>query len=106
MANTVKRIVVHPKLYLAVEGKLQRVPPGTEITITKEQCERFGSKVADPSKQKKLKDGKVTEGGGSDLEAAQAETVKAYDALTKTAADLEAANKRIAKLEKAADNKK
>ncbi len=110
MAKSVKRVVVHPKLYMAVDGKLQRIPPGTEITITKEQCERFGDKVADPSGRKKLKDGKVSSGGDSgevaqltaDLNAAKAETKKAQDALVKTATDLDAAKKKVKALEAAA----
>ncbi len=34
-------VVVHPKQYLAVGGKLQHVPKGTEIVLSKEQGERM-----------------------------------------------------------------
>ena len=125
--KTVKRIVVHPKLYLRVDGKLQRVPPGTEVTVTKAQAESLGKKLADPADAKRLKDGELTsgdEGGNAEqleaaqgeitmlteqLEAAQgeaegakAETAKANEALTETATKLAASQEEVKKLKKAA----
>ena len=37
--------VVHPKLYLSVDGKLQKIKVGTPLPLTKEQAEKFGDKV-------------------------------------------------------------
>lgn len=115
MAN-VKRIVAHPKLYLRVEGKLQHIPKGTELTLTKEQAESLGAKVLDPKEAKKLdataKGGALTKGEGTEseavkelaaeLKAAKAETEKATKALTTTAAKLDTAQKEITALKAAA----
>ena len=49
MSAKLKRIVAHPKLYLAVGGVLHLVPKGTEITVTEEQAKRLGKKLSDPS---------------------------------------------------------
>jgi negative regulator of genetic competence, sporulation and motility len=111
----VTRIVAHPKLYLSVGGKLQHVKKGTEVTVTKSQAEEMGDKLIDGSRVDKLdtttKDGMPSEGAAeseavkqltADLEAANAETKKAQDALVKTATDLEAAKKAVKKLEAAA----
>ena len=38
----IKCEVIHPKLNLRVDGKLQRVPVGTELTLTEAQLEAFG----------------------------------------------------------------
>lgn len=116
MAKTVKRTVVHPKLYLRVDGKLQHVKKGTEVTITKEQCENLGAKLADPAKQKKLdttaEGGQASEGAApesevvkqltTELKEAKSDAKKAQMALQKVATDLDAATKEIAVLEKAA----
>ena len=37
--------VVHPKLYLAVAGKLQKVKVGTPLALTDEEAEKYGAKV-------------------------------------------------------------
>lgn len=103
MTKTVKRVVVHPKLYMAVEGKLQLVPVGTELTLTTEQAERLGKKVVDPAEQKKLVKGKMVEGSESEavaaltaeLEASKAETVKVTKALTDTATKLDVSEKAL-----------
>ena len=64
-----KRVVAHPKLYMAVAGKLQHVPKGTEVTVTEAQCKALGKKLMDPAEQKKLDTtvdgGKVGDGGAS-----------------------------------------
>lgn len=118
MAN-VKRIVAHPKLYLRVEGKLQHIPKGTEVTVTKDQCEKLGARLMDPAEAKKLKGGKLTKGDESESEAvkeltaelegvrkeaadAVKETGKATKALTATAAKLDTAQKEIKALKAAA----
>ena len=44
--------VVHPKLFLAVEGKLQKVEVGTQLTLNKEQVATLGDKV-EPIKEPK-----------------------------------------------------
>lgn len=44
--------VVHPKLYLAVEGKLQHVPAGTGISLTTGQAKKAGNKVVSISASK------------------------------------------------------
>lgn len=41
-AKKIKCEVIHPKLNLRVKGKLQRVPVGTELMLTKAQLEGFG----------------------------------------------------------------
>lgn len=49
--------VVHPKLYLAVEGKLQHVPQGTGISLTAGQAEKAGNKVISISASKTVEVG-------------------------------------------------
>lgn len=39
-------VVVHPKLCLAVEGKVQRVPKGTQLTIDKENLSQYKNLIA------------------------------------------------------------
>lgn len=34
-------VVVHKKLYLAVDGKLEKIPCGTEVTFTAKQAEKL-----------------------------------------------------------------
>lgn len=104
----VKRIVAHPKLYLAVGGKLQHVKKGTELVITKSQAKTMGGKLLDTSQAKKLdttKDGGAVSDEAAEvvrlttaLEEAVAETGKANTALTQTATNLEAAKKEIKSL--------
>jgi hypothetical protein len=104
-----KRIVAHPKLYLRVDGKLQLLPKGTEITVTKEQCEALGKKLMDPAEQKKLdattKGSKLTEGGEAESAAVTkltADLGAANEALVKTATDLESAKAEVKALKAAA----
>ncbi len=111
MAKTVKRIVAHPKLYMSVDGKLQHIPKGTELTVTGAQCESLGTKLMDPAEQKKLdataKGGKIVEGSSVEtealvrltakLDAAREETAKVTEALTATAAKLDTALRAAAK---------
>lgn len=89
-----KRIVRHPKLYLAVAGALQHVPKGTEVTVTDEQIKRLGKKLEDPAQAKALdataKGGKLVAAAGlSELEAklaaAEERAEKAESALVATA---------------------
>ena len=37
--------VVHPKLFLAVEGKLQKIEVGTQLTLNDKQVKTLGAKV-------------------------------------------------------------
>ena len=37
-------VVAHPKLFMAVDGKLQHVPKGTEITLTSTQAKGLVAK--------------------------------------------------------------
>lgn len=39
-------IVKHRRLYLAVDGELQHFPEGKQLTLTKEQAEKLGGRVA------------------------------------------------------------
>jgi hypothetical protein len=107
--KTVKRIVVHPKLTMRVDGHMQRVPVGTELTLTETQAKRLGRKVADPADKKALEsseDGGMVEGTESEavaaltaeLEAAKAELDKTKEALTATGAELTKATKEVAAL--------
>ena len=114
--KTVKRIVAHPKLYMRVDGKLQHIPKGTELTLTEGKAKDMGAKVLDPKEAKKLdataEGGALTKGEGTEseavkelaaeLKAAKAETEKATKALTATAAKLGAAQKEIKALKAAA----
>jgi len=43
--DEVKAIVVHPKLFMRVNGKLQHVKPGTELALSKKQAEKLGKKL-------------------------------------------------------------
>lgn len=88
--KTVKRTVVHPKLYLRVDGKLQRVPVGTEITVTKAQAKSHGAKVSDPSKASKLDDGKMSDGATESeaVAALKAELATSQEATATAAAEL------------------
>lgn len=94
----VKRIVVHPKLYMAVEGKLQHVKVGTELKLSASQAERLGAKLIDPAEQKRLD---TTVKGGKIVEGSPAET----EALAQMGAQLEALQKENAALKKAANKK-
>ncbi len=38
-------VMVHPRQYMRVNGKLQRVDKGTEIALSEEQAAKFGKKV-------------------------------------------------------------
>lgn len=49
-AKKVKRVVTHDKLYMRVDGKTVHVAKGTELSLTEEQAERLGKKVADAKK--------------------------------------------------------
>ena len=52
----IKRVVVHPKLYLGVDkkGKAKLTPVGTIVYLTETQCKSLGAKVSDPEEQKQL----------------------------------------------------
>lgn len=49
-----KRVIKHPKLYMRVNDKLQRMKVGTPVTVTKDQARRLGAKLADPADQKEV----------------------------------------------------
>lgn len=61
----VKRIVNHPKYYAHVEGKLTRIPPGSEILVTEEEATRKRSMLVDPSERTALVGGKLVKGSDS-----------------------------------------
>lgn len=44
MTDTVKKEVAHPNLFLRVNGKLQRMKVGTQVTLDKEVAERASVK--------------------------------------------------------------
>lgn len=46
--------VAHPKLYLSVNGKLQHVPQGTPIVLSKERAEKAGNKFMAIGNEKSL----------------------------------------------------
>jgi hypothetical protein len=106
----VTRVVAHPKVYMHVGGKMQHVVKGTEVVVVATEEAGKGAKLVDPAKIKRVdtttKDGTPeSDASTAALEAAKAETQKAQDALVKTAADLDAANKEIARLKAAAKKK-
>ncbi len=37
--------VVHPKLYLSIDGKTQKMEVGTPLVLTDKQAEAYGGKV-------------------------------------------------------------
>lgn len=47
-----KREVVHPKLFMRVNGERKHLAPGTLVDLTDEQVERLGKKVAIPGSTK------------------------------------------------------
>lgn len=55
MAGKVTHEVVHPKLFLAVGGKLQLVPAGTQLLLTDAMAKSLGSKVKSLAAKKTVK---------------------------------------------------
>lgn len=62
MAEKMTHEVLHPKLYLRVEGKLQHVEAGTELNLTKDQAKALGSKVRSLTEKKQLSSSGKNEG--------------------------------------------
>ena len=56
MATKIKCEVVHPKLNLRVDGKIQRVPIGTILELTEAQLKAFGPKKVVKAGEKKALD--------------------------------------------------
>lgn len=54
MATKIKCEVVHPKLNLRVDGKIQRVPIGTTLELTEAQLKAFGPKKVVKASEKKV----------------------------------------------------
>lgn len=56
MVDTVKRIVLHKRLMMMQDGKVQHIPQGTELTLTKTQAASpfLAKKLADPAEHAKL----------------------------------------------------
>ena len=80
----VKRVVTHPNLFMRVDGVLQKIPTGTEITVTEEHAGRHKLKLADPKEAKRLDaSGKMAEGAElampDDVQAALASMQKQVD---------------------------
>lgn len=95
----VKRIVVHPNFHQKVDGKLRRIPVGTEVEVTEERAKRAGTKLADPKSGKVLAGGKLVDAGAKGDSKKEAElTAQLSDALAKNAA----LEKQVAELQKAA----
>ena len=70
--------VVHPKLYLAVEGKLQHIPKGTDIYLNKQSEKSLGKKVVLIGSSKTVEVGKTEAEERAEVEAkAEAEAKKA-----------------------------
>lgn len=47
-------IVVHKKLYLAVEGKLQHVKAGSELTLDAKTAKQLGTKIKKLGEEKAI----------------------------------------------------
>ena len=47
-------IVVHKKLYLAVEGKLQHVKAGSELTLDAKTAKQLGDKIKKLGEEKAI----------------------------------------------------
>lgn len=89
-AKKIKRVVKHPKLYQIVDGKLQKVAPGTEVQVTERKLEKSGKKFADPSERQSVVKGKlVADAAGSEmaekLAKAEERAAKAEQALAELA---------------------
>ena len=54
--------VVHPKLYLAVKGKMQKIEVGTPLVLTDEQAKHHGKKVKKIVNIPTLQPGQIVEG--------------------------------------------
>jgi hypothetical protein len=63
--KTVKRVVKHPKYYMAVDGVPQHIEVGTILTLSESEAERKKGMLADPSEAKQLKDGELVKAGDS-----------------------------------------
>lgn len=50
MAKQATHTVVHGNLYLAVDGKLQHIPAGTQVILSKEQAVKASKDVYTPIK--------------------------------------------------------
>lgn len=61
-------VVHHPKLYLSVKGKLERIEPGTELERTQAQIDRSRGKIVAKKTVRKL----TVTAAENDLKAAQA----------------------------------
>jgi len=57
-------VVDHKKLYLAVAGKLQHIPQGTEIVLAEAAAERLGKKVRKIGEKNAIDLTKADEGSG------------------------------------------
>lgn len=108
MTKTVTRVVTHPKLYMSVDGKIQRLTVGREITLSAGAAERLKGKLADPAKTDRIEDGKTVPGGEDErLTEAQAEIAalkksNGTEAVQQLGQQLAKAQAEIAALKKAA----
>lgn len=104
-----KRIVAHPRLFMAVKGKLEHIPKGSEVHLTQAQCDKFGAKVSDPSDVKVLAGGELVDADSapSEVQAQLAAVTEERDTLKSqlekvqgqlatTAGQLDAAKKKLA----------
>jgi hypothetical protein len=51
---SVKATVVHPKLYMVANGKLQHVEKGTELVLSEDQAKKLSSKIEIQKQVKKI----------------------------------------------------
>lgn len=69
--------VVHPRTYLAVDGKLQHVPKGTELELNKKQADGLGARVAPVGQAEAIDLSDAGTGGGEGDKAERLAQLKA-----------------------------
>ena len=100
----VKRVVVHPKFYMMVEGKMTHIAVGTEVSVTEAEAEKKARKLADPTTSKALgTDGKLQDASAAAAlpEGVQAAMAEMQKKVTDAEARATAAEAEAAKLKKA-----
>ena len=63
--------IVHPKLYLMVDGKMTKVEKGSQVTLTAKHAERLGDKVMKVGDKKQVALGGSGDGDAEAVEAAR-----------------------------------
>ena len=73
----IKCEVIHPKLNLRVEGKIQRVPVGTKLDLTEAQMKAFGPHKVREAGKKPVIDLSDSGDGETDIKKMKVDELKA-----------------------------